>query len=206
MSHNLIDRLKQIQEDASKNHFNLDELKKLGEQAKKSFDDRIEQIVLENQLLQKIKVPKNYLKLWKHQGKDIKLPINWRYLLSAPFIYGMIVPAIIWHLTIEIYHQVCFRLYGIPRVQSKDFFLYDRQLLSILNLWEKVNCLYCSYVNNLLRYSIEIAGRTERYWCPIKYYRRISKAHSQYDKFVSSKDAKNFRQQWQELRDFSDLK
>lgn len=128
-----------------------------------------------------------------------------RYLLSAPFIYFMSVPMVLFHISIEIYHQVCFRLYGIPLVRSEKYFVYDRQLLPQLNWKEKINCYYCSYANNLFRYASEIGGRTERYWCPIKYHKKISQPHSQYEKFMENREAGNFREKWEELRDFSDI-
>ena len=117
----------------------------------------------------------------------------------------MIIPGLFFHLGLEIYHQVCFRLYGIPRVKPGDYFIYNRRLLPYLNWIEKLNCFYCSYFNNLLQYAIEISGRTERYWCPIKYATKINQTHSQYDKFVDYLDAENFRGKWQNLRDFSDI-
>ncbi|MFH1826863.1 MAG: hypothetical protein ABH812_00310 [bacterium] len=192
MLSNLRKHLVQIQKDVSKVHFNISGLIQLRREARKAFDERIKQLVDEYDLIKKIKIPKQSF-------------INWRYLLSAPFIYGMIIPAIIWHISIEIYHQVCFRLYGIPLVDFRKFSIYDRQLLSWLNIWQKINCIYCSYINNLIRYSVEIGGRTERYWCPIKYYRRVNNAHSQYSKFVKPDDPAKLRHQWEELRDFSDL-
>jgi hypothetical protein len=122
-----------------------------------------------------------------------------------PFIYGMIVPAIVWNLGLEIYHQICFRLYGIPLVDAEKYFIYDRQLMSYLNWWEKINCYYCSYVNNLISYSSEIGGRTERYWCPIKYFRRVNNAHSQYPKFIDGKNKGEIYEKWSLLRNFSDI-
>ena len=195
-NHDLHSRLTKIQNDLIEGNSTISKLIQIRDETKKAFDERVEQLVAESGLIKKIIVPKGL----------VKLKINWRYVLSTPFIYGMIVPAVIWHICIEIYHQICFRLYGIPLVDYREFFIYDRQLLSWLNVWEKLNCVYCSYVNNLVRYSAEIGGRTERYWCPIKYYRRIGNAHSQYPKFVDESDKKKFRQQWKELRDFSDLK
>lgn len=171
-----------------------------------SFDNKINELLKQNNLAKKIRVPKNPFRLWKYKGKAVNLPINWRYLLSAPFIYSMIMPAIFWHICIEVYHQTCFRLYGIPLVNYRQYFVYDRQLMAWLNPWEKINCIYCSYVNNLIRYSSEIGGRTERYWCPIKYYRRIENSHSQYNKFIATTDPKKIHKQWEELRDFNDLK
>ena len=190
---NLYKRFIQIQKDVTKNHLNLSKLIQLQIDIKKTIDDRIKQLITKHNLIKKIEVPK-------------QIPINWRYLISSPFIYAMIIPSIIWHVSIEIYHQICFRLYGIPLVNYREYFIFDRQLLSWLNTWEKINCIYCSYVNNLIRYSSEIGGRTERYWCPIKYYRRIKNTHSQYSKFVKTNNPRKLRHLWEELRDFSDLK
>lgn len=202
---NFLNRLSEIQKAASEKRLNLPDLEKLRNEAKKAFDERIEQLMVEYDITKKIKVPRSYIKLWRKRNVHITLPINWRYLISAPFIYSMIFPAIFWHICIEIYQQICFRLYGIPLVDYKEYFIYDRKLLAWLNPWQRINCIYCSYVNNLIRFSSEIGGRTERYWCPIKYYRRISHAHSQYNKFIDPKNPTELKQQWEELQDFSDL-
>lgn len=205
MKNDLLTRLNNIREEVAKNYKVMPKLVELQIEAKKAFDEQINHLLQEKELIRKIKVPKFNLPIWVHKGKKIRIPINWRYLISTPFIYGMIIPSIIWHSAIELYHQICFRLYGIPLVNFREYFLYDRKLLSMLNIFEKINCIYCSYVNNLIRYSAEIGGRTERYWCPIKYYRRINNAHSQYSKFVDGEDIEGMREQWEELRDFSDL-
>ena len=185
------DFVEHFKEELNKRKLSLPNLVDLQAEAKKVFENRISQLLTKNEVIRKIRVSRR--------------GINWRYLASAPFIYGMIFPSIIWHLGLEIYHQICFRLYGIPLVNYREYFIYDRQLLSWLNPWEKINCIYCSYVNNLVRYSSEIGGRTERYWCPIKYYRRISHAHSQYSKFVEGSDPTKLRKKWHELRSFSDI-
>jgi hypothetical protein len=125
-----------------------------------------------------------------------------RYLLSAPFIYMMIIPALTMHAFLEIYHRVCFRLYGIPLVKPHDYFIFDRRLLPYLNWLEKFNCCYCSYFNGLAAYTKEIAGRTERYWCPIKHSRVMKDKHSQYEKFVDYSDGKELRKRWAELRKY----
>lgn len=205
MSQDLLERLNKIQAEVIKNNLSLKRLKELRRLTKEYLDEKIDQIILKNNLVKKIKTPRSYIKLWTYKGKPIQINVNWRYLISTPFIYCMIFPAILWHICIEIYQQVCFRLYQIPLVNYKEYFIYDRQLLSWLNLLEKMNCYYCSYVNNLIRYSAEIGGRTERYWCPIKYYRRINNPHSQYNKFIAQKNPEKMRQQWEELRNFNDL-
>lgn len=182
-------------------------LMELQKEMKDSFNKRKTKLLEENSYLKKIVIPRKYIKLWKNRNKFVQIPINWRYVVGAPFIYGMLFPSIIFHISIEIYQQVCFRLYGIPLVNFREYFINDRQLLSWLNPWEKINCIYCSYVNNLLRYSAEIGGRTERYWCPIKYYRRVKKHHSQYSKFIDEDNTtpQKMREEWEELRNFSDL-
>jgi len=134
-----------------------------------------------------------------------KANVNWLYLISSPVIYGMFIPILFFHICLEIYHQFCFRLYGIPLVKGEEYFVYDRQLWPYLNWLEKLNCLYCSYYNNLTQYAVEIGARTERYWCPIKYVNRVKHSHSYYSKFIDSCDIKDFRGKWKDLKDFSDV-
>jgi hypothetical protein len=93
----------------------------------------------------------------------------WRHLLSAPFIYGMIVPAIFLDITLEIYHRICFKLYGISYVSRKNYILMDRHRLAYLPWYDKIHCAYCGYVNGLFAYAVAIAGETEKYWCGIKH-------------------------------------
>lgn len=129
-----------------------------------------------------------------------------KFISTMPFIYGMIFPSVVMHLGVEIYHRICFPIYGIPLVKSEDYFIYDRQLIEKLNLWQKVNCYYCSYVNNLIAYGGEIGARTERFWCPLKYERKHDHKHSQYDKFLEEGNCSDVREDWDKLRDFSDIK
>ncbi len=128
--------------------------------------------------------------------------VNLRFLFSMPFIYVMIIPAIIFHVMIEIYHQVCFRIYGIPLVKPSEYFVFDRRLLPYLNWFEKFNCLYCSYFNCFISYIKEIGARTERYWCPVKHSKILKDQHSHYDDFVDYSDGEALRKKWEELRKF----
>ena len=127
-----------------------------------------------------------------------------RNTISAPFIYGMIIPITIFDLTITLYHQLCFRLYGIRRVRRADYIVVDRHQLSYLNGIEKLNCIYCSYGNGVVAYSREVIARTEQYWCPIKHARKVVGAHRRHHKFASYGDADNYQEQLINLRD--DLK
>ena len=195
MTMDIAEQLKKMREDLYEDtQATVDGLIAKKEEMKKLFNKRIADLIESKGYFKTIVVPKS-------------VRINWRYIVSMPFIYGMLIPAVIFHIGVEIYQQVCFRLYGIPLVSAGEYFVTDRKLMALLNFWEKINCIYCSYVNNLIRYAAEIGGRTERYWCPIKYYRRVGNAHSQYEKFIDEKklDSKKLKAQWEELRDFSDI-
>ena len=104
------------------------------------------------------------------------------------------------------YQFICFPAYGIPKVRRRDYIALDRHKLAYLNSMEKFNCAYCSYVNGLLAYVSEIAGRTEQYWCPIKHALRLKTTHSRYQHFIDYGDAEGYRRRIEEIRrDFNDL-
>jgi hypothetical protein len=81
----------------------------------------------------------------------------------------MIIPLVILDVFIEIYQHICFPLYGIPLVKRSSYIKIDRHKLEYLTPMDKIDCAYCGYANGLLHYSMEIAGRTEKYWCAIKH-------------------------------------
>lgn len=99
-----------------------------------------------------------------------KYPERW-FLnsLSIPIIYGAIVPLIIFDIYLEIYHQICFRLYGIPVIKRKNYIKIDRHKLNYLPWYDKINCAYCGYGNGLINYASEILAKTEKFWCGIKH-------------------------------------
>ncbi len=122
-------------------------------------------------------------------------------ILTAPVIYGMVVPLVVLDAGMTLYQHICFRAYGIPRVRRRDYFIIDRHRLAYLNPIEKLNCVYCGYGNGLIAYSREIIGRTERYWCPIRHARRVRDAHAHYAEFLDYGDAEAYRNTLQEIRD-----
>ncbi len=105
-----------------------------------------------------------------HEGKW------WRHLLSVPFIWGMALPLFTLDVGLEIYHRICFPLYGIPCVVRRNYIRIDRHKLSRLTGLQKLFCVYCGYANGLIHYAQVIAGRTEEYWCAIQ--------HAKYPGFV----------------------
>ena len=164
----LIKRLKRIQEELNIPHIPITRLENLSIETRKAFDESIKYLMVKRGLFKKVKVRRDYLKLWRHRENQIVLPINWRYILSIPFIYGMIVPAIVWNLGLEIYHQICFPIYKINKVKRSEYILIlDRNRLQYLNPIEKVGCMYCGYANGVVEYLKEIANRTEKYWCGV---------------------------------------
>ena len=127
-------------------------------------------------------------------------------LLTAPVIWFMMIPALFLDLSVTVFQQTCFRIYGIPRVKRRRYIVIDRQSLAYLNIIEKLNCMYCSYFNGLVAYVQEVAARTEQFWCPIKHARRLAAMHSRYGKFLEYGDAEGYRMHLEEVRRaFSDL-
>lgn len=140
------------------------------------------------------KKTKEYNKKFKENLLKYIFTAKVRHLLSAPFIYGMIFPALFLDIFLFLYQQTCFRLYRIPLVKRRDFIIYDRRFLDYLNIIQKVNCIYCSRVNGLFSYAVEIAGRTEKYWCPIKASRKLKWWHAWQRHFADYGDPEWFKE------------
>jgi hypothetical protein len=97
-------------------------------------------------------------------------PKFWRHALSTPFIWGIILPGLLLHAGIFLYQVAAFRLYEIEPVHLRDYVNFDREKLAYLSLFDKFNCLYCSYMNGLFPYVTEVARKTEYYWCGVKHH------------------------------------
>jgi len=125
-------------------------------------------------------------------------PLN---MLTAPVIYGMVVPIAILDISFSLYQGLCFPIYGVAHVRRSVYIVIDRQHLAYLNAIEKLNCVYCGYANGVFAYVREIAGRTEQYWCPIRHATRVRGPHAHYREFVDYGDAKGYHRQLPILRD-----
>lgn len=206
MQEKLKEQLKSILETIEDNRtIGVEKLENFRDDVLKSFDEAISSIDIRANVFEELRKRRNDMRKMRIAFWKSFFPINWKYILSAPLIYGIFVPLVFLHICLEIYHQISFRLYNIPRVNPREFFFYDRNLLPYLNPFQKFNCFYCSYANCLLQYAVEVSARTERYWCPIKYAHKIGHAHSQYPKFIDYLDAEHFNEKWDKLRDFKDL-
>lgn len=127
-------------------------------------------------------------------------------ILTIPFIWACLFPALFMDLTVTLYQVICFTLYNIPKVKRSEFIVIDRYALAYLNIVEKINCVYCGYFNGLIAYVQEVAARTEQYWCPIKHARKVTVMHSRYHKFLEYGDCMDYQARLEKLRcDFADL-
>jgi hypothetical protein len=122
------------------------------------------------------------------------------FILSAPVVYAMIIPAIFLDFFCSFYQFVCFPIYGIRKVSRKDYIRLDRHKLAYLNGIEKINCDFCAYFNGTLAFAREIASRTEQYWCPIRHALAIKGPHSRYSRFLEFGDADSYHAKLNQLR------
>lgn len=118
--------------------------------------------------------------------------------LAIPFIWLMMVPAVILDIFLEIYHRICFPLYGIPYVKRSEYIrITDREKLPYLRWYEKISCMYCGYVNGLLHYASVIAGKTESYWCAIAHLEGRGYIPTQHEKdFAKYGDEASLRRRY----------
>ena len=93
-----------------------------------------------------------------------------RHAISTPFIVALVIPIVLADICVEIYHRVCFPLFGMRYVKRSRYIrIRDREKLPYLSLLERLWCGYCGYVNGWFHYASVIAGKTEWYFCPIEH-------------------------------------
>lgn len=144
----------------------------------------------------KVRFQKKALTAQKALKKDLYHYLresNILFFITAPLIYSMIMPLVLFDFFLTLYQATCFPIYRIKKVRRSEYIIIDRQHLAYLNLVEKLNCMYCGYGNGLLSYGLEIASRTEAFWCPIKHARTPRDPHSRYRTFSEYGDAAAYR-------------
>ncbi len=122
------------------------------------------------------------------------------YVITAPVIYSVVIPALLLDLFVMTYQAINFRVYKIPRVRRRDYLVFDRHYLGYLNVIEKFNCMYCSYFNGLMAFVTEVAARTELFWCPIKHAKKVAYRHRYYHQFLDYGNQENYHQVIQKIR------
>jgi len=127
-------------------------------------------------------------------------------IITAPLVWFCIIPALFLDFVVMIFQLICFPVYKIPKVSRSDYIVLDRHSLKYLNVIEKVNCVYCGYFNGLMAFVLEVGGRAEQHWCPIKHARKIGSTHSRYNKFLDYGDADSHKKEIERIKqDFDDL-
>ena len=81
----------------------------------------------------------------------------------------MIIPTVILDGFLELYHRICFPLYGLALIPRKQYLKLDRWKLPYLSWYDRINCWYCEYANGVFQYATAIGAETEKYWCGIKH-------------------------------------
>lgn len=143
-------------------------------------------IAFEEEILRRHRETKTRLTTYLRQARPM-------VVITAPLIYAMIIPFVLVDLFVSVYQAICFPVYKIEKVRRRNYLIFDRHHLAYLNVLEKFNCAFCSYCNGVIGYAREIAGRTERHWCPIKHARRATGAHEHYNRFLEYGDAEAYR-------------
>ncbi len=202
---NIFTNLKKLLEEAKKviiikKNGNLQKLEQIKIRFSKEVDQYIDRFYKKRNFVKEAIKEKSKLRKFKVPFLRYILAIRVRFIIIIPLIGSMIIPAIVLHLFLEMYHRICFPLLGIPTLKARKYFVFDRQHLAYLNWLEKIFCMYCSYFNCLLAYAREIAGLTELYWCPIKHAKMVSGAHNQYHEFVNYIEGKEYREKKEALR------
>ncbi len=188
------------------------------------MNNRIDEIILqirtlENELIDELKhkekkffykIEDEKMRLEENVIKEGKLKIisSVKYLssfsvlavLTIPFIWSMMIPAVIVDVFATVYQAICFPIYKIPKVKRDDYVIMDRYSLFYLDRVEKINCWYCEYFNGVITYVREIAARSEQFWCPIKHSQKLKDKHSRYDLFFDFDDYMKYRQELETRR------
>jgi len=115
--------------------------------------------------------------------------LSWKTYLTGPVVYFMIVPFAFLDLCVTLFQTLCFWAWGIPRAKRSDYVFIDRHQLAYLNRPEKLFCVFCGYANGVTAFTREVAGRAEKYWCPIKHACKVYQEHQYYKDFTEFGDA-----------------
>lgn len=119
-----------------------------------------------------------------------------RHFISLPSIWLLLPFILILDIVSELYHHICFPIYGIKKVKRSEYIqILDRNKLKYLYWYEKIGCMYCGYANGVLSYLKEIAGRTEKYWCGIMHENRkgaLPQQHQIDQSFAKFDDEQDF--------------
>ena len=122
------------------------------------------------------------------------------FLITLPSILIMVIPAFLLDIAGSVYQAMNLKAYEIPMVDRKKYIFLDRYALKHLNFMEKFFCVYCGYFNGVMQYVSEIAARTEEFWCPIKYSRKVGFKHKRYANYLEQEDTAEYHAKRKKIR------
>jgi hypothetical protein len=92
-----------------------------------------------------------------------------QHVVTAILLMMLLPFIVLFDIFAELYHRIGFRLCNIPLINRRKYIKIDRHKLKYLNWFDKLACMYCGYANGFSKYIVEMASRTENYWCAIKH-------------------------------------
>lgn len=128
-------------------------------------------------------------------GKN-KLTHYLKLILVFITIWLPLVFIIVLDLLMEIYQHIAFPFYGIKPIKRSEYIVIDRNKLRYLKFAERINCVYCGYVNGVFPYWAAIAQETELYWCGIKHRKTPKVLPVHYDEYAEFDDPDSFAQKF----------
>lgn len=126
--------------------------------------------------------------------------VAFKHIVALPLVWMFLPLFLILDLLGELYHRICFPLYGLPYVQRRKYIRIDRHKLKYLTLFQKASCAYCGYANGLLAYWVQLAAYTEKYWCGIMHQKGkgfVPPAHHAEFKFTPYGSERAFKDKYQ---------
>lgn len=129
-----------------------------------------------------------------------------KHIISIPFIYLLIIPFALLDVFVELYHHICFPLYGLPLVKRSKYIIFDRYKLDYIDGMQKTNCTYCAYINGLLKYVTEISAQTEKYWCAIAHANEDGHYPEHHKDFIPYGDKHVYHEKYTKPQNDSDEK
>ena len=124
-----------------------------------------------------------------------------KHIIVIPIVSSLIIPILLADISAEIYHRLCFPLYGMPYVKRRRYIRIDRHKLQYLNLFQKLYCVYCGYGNGVIQYWAKIAADTELYWCGIQHKKNKNfKAPEHHKYFPEYGDEAGFKNKYKNIK------
>lgn len=103
------------------------------------------------------------------QNKGVQWNSAFLVLIATLAIYSVVIPVMLIDLWVGIYQYIYFGIMKIPRIKRSEYVIFDRVYLPKLSIMQRINCLYCEYVNGVFAWIKEVAAQTEIYSCAIKH-------------------------------------